>query len=649
MNFRTRFGAIGQDRSAWVMLLFVLLGVLLPTGCVLWFMNEAARSQADEARRSVEEAYRGQLRLVRDRVDSFWRTRAAVLQAKSGEWTGPDFPRILAASGADSVVLLDPQGAVQFPAPLPAPVDDPALSQAGWQAAISLERRRDHPAEAAAAYRRIADSEADPRLAALAVQAEIRCLAQSGDREAALAAIRRRFFGAARPARGLDTQGRLIATDELLFALHLMKPGDGRFSATAGRLAAWLNDYGVSMPSAQRLFLMDEVKALAPESAAFPAYPAERLAAQFIESEPPQPGNPALERCRIGDLWKLTAPDRRTIALYRGESIATSDARLLADENRPGTARFTVVPLGAAGTGESIDAGPTLPGWRIFFSLLNNRLSDDAARRRRTAYLWAGYLAVAAMVLAGLLVAQSLRRQARLARLKTDLVATVSHELKTPLASMRLLVETLLEDGFQDEKSAREYLEMIAGENLRLSRLIENFLTFSRMERNRQKFDFAGTTAEEVIEPAMLAMRERLRGPQRQVQVDVAPDLPRLWADRDALVTVLLNLLDNACKYTTGEKRITLSASCDNGRVVFAVKDNGIGIAPREQRRIFRRFYQVDRRLARDAGGCGLGLSIVDFIVRAHGGTVTVESQPGVGSTFRVLLPYETEARGTGA
>jgi signal transduction histidine kinase len=648
VNFGTGIGAIGQDRSAWLMLLFVLVGVLLPTGCVLWFMNDAARSQAAEARRSVEEAYRGQLRLVRDRVDSFWRNRAAVLQAKSGEWTAADFPRILAASGADSVVLLGPKGAVQYPSQLPAPLDDPALSQPGWQAAVALERR-DRPAEAAAAYGKLVDSEPDSRLAALAAQAQIRCLAQSGGNEAALAAIRRRFNGAAsRPTPIMDTQGRLIAADELLLALHLMKPGDRRYRATAQRLAAWLNDYGVSMPSAQRLFLMGEVRALAPESAAFPTYQAEQLAAQFVESEPLEAGTPSLLSCRTRDLWRLTAPDRRAIALYRGDSVMAAVAGLLGDENRPGTARFAVAPPGTAGAGESIAAGPMLPGWQISFSLLNTRLSDEAARRRRTAYLWAGYLAVAAMVLAGLLVAQSLRRQARLARLKTDLVATVSHELKTPLAAMRLLVETLLEDGFQDEKVAREYLEMIAGENLRLSRLIENFLTFSRMERNRQKFDFADTTAEEVIQPAMLAMRERLRGPQRQVQVDVASDLPHLWADRDALVTVLLNLLDNACKYTPGEKRISVSASCENGRLVFAVKDNGIGINPREQKRIFRRFYQVDRRLAREAGGCGLGLSIVDFIVRAHGGAVTVESHAGMGSTFRVLLPYETDARGTG-
>src|SRR5665811_2349779 len=157
------------------------------------------------------------------------------------------------------------------------------------------------------------------------------------------------------------------------------------------------------------------------------------------------------------------------------------------------SARFAVAPPGAADAGESIAAGPMLPGWQISFSLLNTQPFDEAARGRRAAYLWAGYLAVALIVVAGLAIGQSFRRQWRLARLKTDLVATVSHELKTPLASMRLLVDSLLEEKELDPRKTREYLKLIAGENVRLTRLIGNFLTFSRMERNRQRFDFALT------------------------------------------------------------------------------------------------------------------------------------------------------------
>jgi signal transduction histidine kinase len=254
-------------------------------------------------------------------------------------------------------------------------------------------------------------------------------------------------------------------------------------------------------------------------------------------------------------------------------------------------------------------------------------------------YVWIGFLVITAMAILALVAGQALRRQMRLASLKTDLVAAVSHELKTPLSSMRLLVDTLLDDPKFDPQKTREYLELIANENSRLSRLIDNFLTFSRMERDRQKFKFGETTPAKIIEAAVDAAGERFHSPQCRLDVDIAPGLPPLHADEDALVTALLNLLDNAYKFTPEEKRIILRAYCESGRICFEVADNGIGLSARDQRKVFRRFYQVDRQLARQAGGVGLGLSIVEFIVKAHKGNIQVRSQPGSGSTFTISLP----------
>jgi signal transduction histidine kinase len=121
--------------------------------------------------------------------------------------------------------------------------------------------------------------------------------------------------------------------------------------------------------------------------------------------------------------------------------------------------------------------------------------------------------------------------------------------------------------------------------------------------------------------------------------VDIAKDLPEIQADHDAIVAVLVNLLDNACKYSTENKQVSLKVFPDTDSVCFAVADNGIGLARRHLRKIFDRFYQVDSSLARKAEGCGLGLSIVKFIVDAHKGKITVESKPGQGSTFTVKLP----------
>ncbi len=219
------------------------------------------------------------------------------------------------------------------------------------------------------------------------------------------------------------------------------------------------------------------------------------------------------------------------------------------------------------------------------------------------------------MAAMGALTGNVFRRQLRLARLKTDLVAAVSHELKTPLASMRLLVDNLLDDPAPDPVKTRDYLQLISGENQRLTRLIENFLTFSRIERNRQRFDFTPLNPADVIQSAAQLMRERLQPPQCHFEIEAPADLPRLQADEDALITVLLNLIDNACKYTPSNKQISIRARHAPGQIVYDVADNGIGIAPAIKKRIFRRFYRVDQRLARETQGCGLGLSIVDFIV----------------------------------
>jgi signal transduction histidine kinase len=243
-----------------------------------------------------------------------------------------------------------------------------------------------------------------------------------------------------------------------------------------------------------------------------------------------------------------------------------------------------------------------------------------------------------------LIAGRAFLRQMKLARLKTDLVAAVSHELKTPLAAMSLLVDSLLESPENDPQRVREYLELISRENARLSRLISNFLTFSRMERNRSQFEFAPTNAHAVARAAIDSIGDRYH-----VEVSVIGDLPPLYADEDALVTVLLNLLDNAFKYSREPRRIELSAYLEEGRCCFAIRDNGIGIAPREQKRIFRRLCQVDRHLTSHTGGVGLGLSIVEFIVEAHGGEVRVESRPGSGSRFVVTLPAMATVKGAAA
>ena len=379
-----------------------------------------------------------------------------------------------------------------------------------------------------------------------------------------------------------------------------------------------------------------------------PANDADRLAAEFLASDTPRPQETiGLQSTRLPEVWQLVSASGHVIALYRDLTVHTSLHRLV-DAHESEAVRFDVFQPGERAYDEALALGWALPGWQVSFMLHDPSVLDRPDRTRLASYLWVGLVGIGLFTLIAIGIGHSFSRQLRLTRLKTDLVAAVSHELRTPLASMRLLVDALLRDKELEPRKTREYLDLIAVENGRLSRLIDNFLTFSRLERNRHQFSFESIRPQEVVEAAVVAMRERLH-PGCVVDVDIAPGLPSLVADADGLVTALLNLLDNAYKYTPAEKRIAVRAFHDKGHVVFTVQDNGIGIPAGEQKRIFRRFYRVDRRLSRETSGVGLGLSIVHEIVKAHGGTVHVTSHAGEGSTFTLRVPIAAAVAGARA
>jgi signal transduction histidine kinase len=307
--------------------------------------------------------------------------------------------------------------------------------------------------------------------------------------------------------------------------------------------------------------------------------------------------------------------------------ILDGSGKCISGSDTPDQAAFLHAPL-----------GKYFPGWRAEIRFSDVDIFEKTANRQKMIYIWAGLLAIGVMVAAGLATAQTVGKQIKINKLKNDFIATVSHELKTPLASMRVLVDTLLEGSYRDQQQVTEYLELVSKENERLTGLIENFLTFSRMERNKQAFAMSRTSPAAIARDAAEAVKTKFGKGRCSFEVNIQDDLPDVSADRDAMVTVLVNLLDNAYKYSYDDKRIELSVVSEDGSVCFSVSDNGAGISRRSAKRIFNRFYQVDRSLARRAEGCGLGLSIAKFIVDAHKGTISVESRPGKGSTFTVRL-----------
>jgi len=259
-----------------------------------------------------------------------------------------------------------------------------------------------------------------------------------------------------------------------------------------------------------------------------------------------------------------------------------------------------------------------------------------------------GWLVVAMVVttvIGGIAAIVVLRREARLAKLQTDFVNKVSHDLRTPLTSIRMFVETLQLGRLTDPVRQQEALEIIAEETERLSGLINRLLDWARMESGRRTYDLRPELLRPIVDAAVAALAPQLLSQPGEVKVTVADALPRVRADRAALVEALINVLSNAVKYTGADKRIAVDVMTDGHAVRISVRDNGPGIARHDLKRVFDRFYRARDPLHRIIEGSGLGLAMVKHIITGHGGIIEVESELGKGTTFTITLPALEEAK----
>ncbi len=272
-------------------------------------------------------------------------------------------------------------------------------------------------------------------------------------------------------------------------------------------------------------------------------------------------------------------------------------------------------------------------------------LAAIGQRFARISFLTLGALS---LVLAGgiALTYRNVTKEMALARLKSDFVSNVSHELRTPLSLIRLYAETLEMGRLTSPEKYQEYYRIIRKESERLTALINNILDFSRIEAGRKEYDFRETDMSELVHNTLDSYRYQLEqsGFQFEEKID---EVPPLRVDREAMARSLLNLVNNALKYSQDRKFIGVNLYRDNGSVKLEVVDQGIGIPHDEQQKIFEKFYRVGDPLVHNTKGSGLGLSLVRHIVQAHGGQVSVDSTPGQGSKFTIALPVKPAHNGT--
>jgi signal transduction histidine kinase len=256
-------------------------------------------------------------------------------------------------------------------------------------------------------------------------------------------------------------------------------------------------------------------------------------------------------------------------------------------------------------------------------------------------------LGVLSLLLVGGLVLtyRSVSKEVALARLKSDFVSNVSHELRTPLSLIRLYAETLELRRVQGEQKTTEYYAIIRKESERLTALINNILDFSRIEAGRKEYEFRQTDLAELVTNTLDTYRDQIDEHGFTFERSIDPSLPPVRVDQEAIARSLVNLVNNALKYSDREKFLAVKLYRTEGVVKLEVADRGIGIARNEQSKIFEKFYRAGDPLVHNTKGSGLGLSLVRHIAHAHGGEVDVESAPGKGSRFTLTLPLEPATR----
>jgi signal transduction histidine kinase len=307
-----------------------------------------------------------------------------------------------------------------------------------------------------------------------------------------------------------------------------------------------------------------------------------------------------------------------------GQPVAFSPAGLRAEWSHPFTTR---------------EVSDALPHWQAAVYLTNHaRLGQSARTVRLVLGLIIGTM-VLAIAIGSWLIAGDLRRQLTLARQKTDFVSNVSHELKTPLTSIRMFSEMLAQGREIDEDKRLHFLNIITAETARLTRLINNVLDFGRLERGEKRYQFSAVDLADVVRETVESYRPHLENLGFQLELELPAGSMPVHGDRDALAQVLLNLLSNAEKYAGERKEIRVCGAANGAWQEVSVLDRGIGVPPGFEEKIFDQFVRAHDSLACAAQGSGLGLTLARGFARAHGGEVLFRRREGGGSCFVLRLP----------
>ncbi len=284
------------------------------------------------------------------------------------------------------------------------------------------------------------------------------------------------------------------------------------------------------------------------------------------------------------------------------------------------------------------------PDYNLGISLIGQSIQDLVEERAMNNLILIGILLLV-LAAAVWFVYRSVKKELEFAQAKADFVSNVSHELRTPLALISMFAETLEMDRVKTDEKKKEYYSIISHESNRLGRIVNSILNFSKMEAGKRKFVFAEEDLNEVIIQVYQNYSYHLYNKGFEFEYEPGIDIPKITIDREAVSEAIVNLIDNAVKYSNETKFIKMIIGNENEYVFIEIQDKGIGISEEDQKKVFDKFYRVSSGLVHTSKGTGLGLSLVKQIMDAHEGKIILKSKVGEGSSFKLLFPKNSQLK----
>lgn len=611
--------------------------ILIPTAVLITFAMRLARQDAELSQRRMDDQRRDALEQLRRELAA--RLETAKLRALSrlsaestpADWASAELPVAFVAPLVENRLIPPWEKRAEKAASSPVFEQDQKEGET-WEFAET-----DFP-RALEAYARAQTSARQPAGRCVAKLSEARVLVKL-DRKAEAAGLYRSILEECDGPEDADGMVLSLYAAERLISTGLGSDAAQGYLIKHARSAQWLPPVQVYL---MRSLLRNDATAEARQAG-------ERLSAEIHSEE--QILQLASDLSRLGRIdFPFHASPGRSVWLAYGD-----DPWLITVTSTASFAPPVVLAVSAKSIsppGVTLLAGKSEISEAVGEGFVDLQAEWPAGRFAPAAAVpplfYAGVIALilCVMMFAGYLLLRDVSREIEVADMRSQFVASVSHELKTPLTAIRLFAETLEMGRADDERTRSEYLRTVVSESERLSRLVENVLDFSRIERGDKIYHMQYVSLPEVVRAAAQAMRYPLMQHGFLLNVSIEDDIPAVFADPDALQQAVLNLLANAMKYSGNARKIDLILAHSDTDAVIQVADSGIGIAPADQVRIFEKFYRVRSPQSERIAGTGLGLTLATHIVKAHGGTLRVSSEVGRGSTFSILVPLPCEAAG---